>query len=89
MVAAVSPGISVGRWRTLRRQAHRSGKVAGFLGAMGQAIITALAIVSLFVLIYAIGLYLTGRGLAAGQAWGRILGIVLTVIPFSCRWWWC
>jgi hypothetical protein len=27
-------------------------------------------------------LYLTGRGLAAGQAWGRILGIVLTVIPF-------
>lgn len=86
MTPVSKPGESAATGNTLidllMSGARAFGKVAGFVGAMGQAIIAGLAIVSLFVLIYAIGLYFTGRGLAAGAAWGRILGILLMVVPF-------
>jgi len=58
------------------------GKTMGFLGAMGQAIITGLAVLAFFVLLYAVGLYIAGRGLSADRQWARILAILLTLVPF-------
>jgi hypothetical protein len=60
--------------------ARTFGQLAAFVGGAGKWFITLLAVASLVCVGFAALLPLTARGLYAGRAWARVVGILLTVL---------
>ncbi len=63
----------------LETGAHVFGKAFEFLGAAGEWILTALAVVLFFVSLFSVVLFLTGRGLHRRQVWARILATLFAL----------
>ena len=54
------------------------GGIAGALGRVGQFLFNGVAVISVFALVLAVVLFLTGRGLHAHQGWARGLAGLIT-----------
>ena len=59
-----------------------AGKTLGWLTTGAQWAIALLTVVSMLLLLVAMALFTTGRGLQAHQTWARILGMTLAAILF-------
>lgn len=51
------------------------GKIVGFLGEVGQAVLTALACVALSLFLFGVLCFFTGRGLHENAAWARLVAM--------------
>jgi hypothetical protein len=69
----------------LQNGAQAVGNVFSFMDMLATHILAVLAIVALAVTLFAVLLYLTGRGLKASAAWARIVaGLLIAVALANC-----
>ncbi|HEY3888389.1 MAG TPA: hypothetical protein VGL73_07435 [Caulobacteraceae bacterium] len=81
-----SPYLSVktyGPAGALQNGAHAVGNVFSFMDMLATSILVGLAIFALAATLFAVLLYLTGRGLKASAAWARIVAGLVSVLALA------
>jgi hypothetical protein len=81
-----SPYLSVktyGPTGALQNGAHAVGNLFSFMDMLATSILVVLAIFALAVTLFAVLLYLTGRGLKASAAWARIVAGLVSVLALA------
>ncbi|MBI4905055.1 MAG: hypothetical protein HY820_15570 [Acidobacteria bacterium] len=78
--SAPIPGESQNLITVLMTGARLFGRVAGFLTEISRAVIIAVLGIATCLTAFSAGMYFTGRGLAAHQAWARISGMTMAFV---------
>ena len=67
----------------LQNGAHAVGNLFSFMGMLATTLMVVLAIFALAVTLFAVLLYLTGRGLKTSAAWARIVAGLVSVLTLA------
>ncbi len=67
----------------LQNGAHAIGNVLSFIGMLAASVLVVLTVVALAVTLFAVLLYVTGRGLKLAAAWARIVAGLVSVLMLA------